>query len=242
MIHLRAKHWFLFFAAGILALALFLTGRLYEGVSGMSMTTAEQDNTNVIIIDPGHGGFDGGAVGVNGTVEKDINLAISLKLRDMLTQAGFDVVMTRETDVATNDVDDTTVRKKKISDMRNRLNLTKLYPGSTLVSIHQNKLEGSSKTYGGQIFYSPNRESSQLLAQYIQDEFNTAIQPEKPREIVKTGKNLYLFYNAQNTAVLCECGFLSNPKEEALLGTEEYQYRIAYCIYRGILQYRESSR
>lgn len=239
MIHLRAKHWFLFFAAVLLVLALLFTGRLYSRDT-VSMTSAEQDNSNIIIIDPGHGGFDGGAIGVNGIIEKDINLAISLKLRDMLEEAGYTIVMTRETDTATNDENDTTTRSKKVSDMRNRLNLTKLYPGSTLISIHQNKLTSSSSVYGGQIFYSPNQESSKELAQYIQTEFNQTIQPEKTREIVKTGKNLYLFYNAQNTAVLCECGFLSNPKEEALLNTEDYQYEIAYCIYRGILLYRES--
>lgn len=241
MIHLRAKHWFLFFAAVLLVLALLFTGGLYEKAGAVSLTSAEQDNSNIIIIDPGHGGFDGGAIGVNGTIEKDINLAISLKLRDMLEQAGFTIVMTRETDTATNDENDTTTRSKKVSDMRNRLNLTKLYPGSTLVSIHQNKLANSSKAYGGQIFYSPNKESSKELAQYIQTEFNQTIQPEKTREIVKTGKNLYLFYNAQNTAVLCECGFLSNPEEEALLNTEEYQYKVAYCIYRGILLYKEEA-
>ncbi len=239
MIHLRAKHWFLFFAAVLFVLALLFTGSLYNS-SDVSITSAEQDNSNIIIIDPGHGGFDGGAIGINGTIEKDINLSISLKLRDMLEQAGFSIVMTRETDTATNDVDSTTTRNKKVSDMRNRLNLTKLYPGSTLVSIHQNKLENSSKVHGAQIFYSPNKESSKELAQYIQTEFNENIQPEKTREIVKTGKNLYLFYNAQNTAVLCECGFLSNPQEEALLNTDEYQYKVAYCIYRGILEYKNA--
>lgn len=239
MIHLRAKHWFLFFTAVMLVLSLFAAGKLRSAENSVKTTAAEQNNANIIIIDPGHGGFDGGAIGINGTIEKNVNLAISLKLRDMLEDAGFTVIMTRDTDTATNDNDAASTRQKKISDMRNRLNLTKLYPGSTLISIHQNKLEGSSKVRGGQIFYSPNQESSKELAQAIQDEFNRQIQPEKPREIVKTGKNLYLFYHAPNTAVLCECGFLSNPDEEALLNTDEYQYKIAYCIYRGLLCYRE---
>ena len=77
------------------------------------------------------------------------------------------------------------------------------------------------------------------MAEYIQSEFNTNIQPEKPRTTVKTGKNLYLFYHAQNTAVLCECGFLSNPREEELLGTDEYQYKVAFCIYSGLLRWYE---
>lgn len=242
MIHLRAKHWFLFFAAVMLVLALLFCHRLYRRENGVKTTSSEQNNSNVIIVDAGHGGFDGGAVGIHGTVEKEINLEIALKLRDMLEEAGYTVVMTRETDTATNDNDNTSTRSKKVSDMRNRLNLTKLYPGSTFVSVHQNKLEGSSSVRGGQIFYSPNQESSRLLAEYIQQEFNKAIQPEKPREVVKTGKNLYLFYHAQNTAVLCECGFLSNPQEEALLNTDEYQTKIAYTIYRGILLYKEDGQ
>ena len=184
-----------------------------------------------------HGGFDGGAVGANGTVEKDVNLAISLKLRDMLTDAGFRVVMTRDSDCALNDTGESTIRRRKISDMHARLNLTKLYPGSVLISIHQNKLSGDSRVHGAQIFYSPNEPSAKVLAESIQAEFNSRILPEKPRQVVKTGKNLYLFYHAQNTAVLCECGFLSNPDEEALLATEEYQYKVAYCIYSGLLKW-----
>ena len=242
MIHLRAKHWFLVFTAAVLVLSLLFCHRLYRMENGVKTTSSEQDNSHIIIVDAGHGGFDGGAVGTRGTVEKEINLDIALKLRDMLEAAGYTVVMTRETDTATNDNDNTSIRSKKVSDMRNRLNLTKVYPGSTLVSIHQNKLEGSSSVRGAQVFYSPNRESSKALAESIQQEFNAAIQPEKPRETVKTGKNLYLFYHAQNTAVLCECGFLSNPQEEVLLNTDEYQTKIAYIIYRGLLLYQEEAR
>ncbi len=238
IIHIRARHWFLVFTAFLLVGAIALNDGVLSASAGQPFTVAESDR--VILLDPGHGGFDGGAVGINGTVEKDVNLAISLKLRDMLTDAGFSVVMTRDTDRALNDSDDTTVRRKKISDMRNRLNLTRLYPGSVLISIHQNKLANSSKVHGGQIFYSPNHPDSKELAGWIQNEFNTVIQPEKPRETVKTGKNLYLFYHAENTAVLCECGFLSNPDEEALLGTDDYQYKVAFCIYSGLLRWCDS--
>ena len=112
-------------------------------ISASDMVTPTGDNSRVIIIDPGHGGFDGGAVGANGTIEKDVNLAISLKLRDMLTDAGLTVVMTRDTDKALNDDEDTSVRRKKISDMHNRLNLTRLYPGSVLISVQQQRLRRS---------------------------------------------------------------------------------------------------
>lgn len=236
IIHIRARHWFLLFTVFFLTASVILSGGR-KTVSSQMQPISAGENGRVILIDPGHGGFDGGAVGVNGTIEKDVNLAISLKLRDMLTDAGFTVVMTRNSDTALDDAGDTTIRKRKISDMHARLNLTKLYPGSVLISIHQNKLSDNSSVHGAQIFYSPNQPSSKELAGFIQSEFNSLIQPEKPREIVKTGKNLYLFYHAQNTAVLCECGFLSNPEEEALLCTDEYQYKAAYCVYSGFLKW-----
>lgn len=234
LIQIKAIHWFMAFTAAALCLSLLLAGGI-SPVSAAENAMPVQNGGRVIIIDPGHGGFDGGAVGANGTVEKDVNLAISLKLRDMLQDAGFTVVMTRDDDSALNDSEDTTIRRKKISDMRNRLNLTKLYPGSVLISVHQNKLAGDSSVHGAQVFYSPNKPESKALAESIQNQFNEYIQPEKARTVVKTGKNLYLFYHAENTAVLCECGFLSHPGEESLLKTDDYQYRIAYCIYRGLL-------
>lgn len=234
IIHIRARHWFLLFTATVLTASLLLTGERKPASAGEQTFTGKA----VILIDPGHGGFDGGAVGANGTIEKDVNLAVSLKLRELLTDAGFEVVMTRDSDCALDDAGASTIRRRKVSDMRARLNLTRLYPGSVLISIHQNKLSEDSRVRGAQIFYSPNAAESKALAQSIQDEFNRAIQPEKPREVVRTGKNLFLFFHARNTAVLCECGFLSNPDEEALLCTDEYQYRVAYCIYRGLLQWR----
>lgn len=238
IIHIRARHWFLIFTALALVGSLLLSRERFP-VSARNQGIQTGDNGRVILIDPGHGGFDGGAVGINGTVEKNVNLAISLKLRDMLIDAGFTVVMTRDTDCALDNTGDTTIRRRKISDMRARLNLTKLYPGSVLISIHQNKLSGDSRVHGAQIFFSPNEPSAEELAKSIQSEFNTQIQSEKPREVVKTGKNLYLFYHAENTAVLCECGFLSNPDEEALLSTDEYQYKVAYCIFSGLLKWCE---
>lgn len=243
MIHLRTRHWFLLFASIVLIISLFLTNNICKAElpASNSETITLEKNCKVVILDAGHGGFDGGAIGINGTIEKNINLSISLKLREMLESAGYTVIMTRETDTALENEGDSSTRQKKVSDMRNRLNLTKLYPNAMLISIHQNKLEGNQKVFGGQIFYSPNNGNSKLLAQLIQDEFNTYIQPHKKREIVKTGKNLYLFYNAQNVAVLCECGFLSNPEEEALLNTDEYQKKIAYCIFSGIMVYNESN-
>ena len=146
IIHIRARHWFLLFTATVLTASLLLTGERKPASAGEQTFTGKA----VILIDPGHGGFDGGAVGANGTIEKDVNLAVSLKLRELLTDAGFEVVMTRDSDCALDDAGASTIRRRKVSDMRARLNLTRLYPGSVLISIHQNKLSEDSRVRGFQ--------------------------------------------------------------------------------------------
>ncbi|MBE6760263.1 MAG: cell wall hydrolase [Ruminococcaceae bacterium] len=222
-----------------LALALLLFIILTKGGT-VGLTSAEASPASsddfVIILDPGHGGVDGGAVGVNGTVEKRINLEISLKLRDVFTAAGYTVIMTRDTDKSIHDSTADTIREMKVSDLHNRLALTEMYPNSLLISIHQNTLGNSSVT-GAQVFFSPNDPRSEQLAQCLQDSFNDGIQLAGDREIKKAGKNLYLFYNAKNTAVLAECGFLSNSQEEAMLCDPDHQDDIVHCIYRGTLEY-----
>ncbi len=190
----------------------------------------------VVIIDPGHGGIDGGAVGASGTVEKDINLQIALKLKSKLSILGYKVVMTRETDISIHDADASTVRQKKASDLKNRLALTKLYPDSILISIHQNIIDIPS-VRGAQVFYSPNKASSKVLAEYIQSALNAEMHSGKPRNVTAAGSNLYLFYNAQNTAVLVECGFLSNREEEILLCSDNYQDMLAKTICIAVLTY-----
>ena len=194
------------------------------------------DNELVIIIDAGHGGVDGGAVGVNGTIEKHINLEIALQLRDVLEAAGYKVVMTRETDMSIHDSTAVTISQMKVSDLRNRLAMTKTYQNSILISIHQNTLTNPSVT-GAQVFYSGNNSQSAVLAQCIQDQFNEYIQLADEREIKQAGKNLYLFYNAENVAILAECGFLSNSQEEQLLQTPEHQADIVFTIYCGLIDY-----
>ncbi len=226
-------------AALILVLSLLITIPIKNGAKNTS-ADIETDNSFVIIIDAGHGGIDGGAVGSAGTVEKRINLEIALKLRDVLDDAGYTVIMTRCEDISIHDSSANTIKQKKVSDMHNRLALTRMYPNSLLVSIHQNTL-GNSSVRGAQVFFSPNNEQSSLLAQCLQDSFNTKLQPDNKKETKKTGKNLYLFYNAQNVAILAECGFLSNPDEERKLCSEEYQNKIVYCLYYGILDYLSST-
>ncbi len=224
-----------YLAAIGLALAVLLFIIITKGGTA-GVASAQPQTGKVIIIDPGHGGVDGGAVGVNGTVEKRINLEIALRLRDVFSNAGYTVIMTRDTDISIHDSSADSIREMKVSDLRNRLKLTRMYPDSLLISIHQNTLGNSSVT-GAQVFYSPNNPLSAVLAQSIQDSFNSSIQLAGDRVIKPAGKNLYLFYNAENTAVLCECGFLSNSREEQLLCDPQHQDDIAYSIFLGTLEF-----
>lgn len=235
LIRIRKEH----LLAVVLALAVLLFIIITQGGTA-HLTSAEPVSDLVIILDPGHGGVDGGAVGVNGTVEKRINLEIALRLRDVFTQAGYTVIMTRDTDISIHDSTADTIREKKVSDLHNRLKLTEMYPNSLLISIHQNTLGDSSVT-GAQVFYSPNNPESMILAQSIQDSLNSGIQLAGDRQIKEAGDNLYLFYNAKNIAVLAECGFLSNSTEEAMLCDPAHQDDIVYCIYRGTLEYLNKS-
>lgn len=185
-----------------------------------------------VILDAGHGGFDGGA-SAGDVLEKDINLKIALFLADHLKLSGYDVILTREDDSATNDEGDR-IRSKKISDMKNRLALMKSYPDAFFVSIHLNKYS-NSQPKGTQVFYSQKTEESKLLAQSIQQTVKELLQSDNHREIKPATRDTYLLYNAPIPAVIVECGFLSNPAELALLKTEEYQKKMAFAVYCGII-------
>lgn len=185
-----------------------------------------------VILDAGHGGFDGGA-SAGDVLEKDINLKIALFLADHLKLSGYDVILTREDDSATNDEGDR-IRSKKISDMKNRLALMKSYPDAFFVSIHLNKYS-DSQPKGTQVFYSQKTTESKLLAQSIQQTVKELLQSDNHREIKPATRDTYLLYNAPIPAVIVECGFLSNPAELALLKTEEYQKKMAFAVYCGII-------
>ena len=133
----------------------------------------------VVILDPGHGGVDGGAES-NGITEKEINLAIAHKVREFCTLFGFEVRMTRQEDVSIHDADKTTIRAQKNSDLKNRLKIMTEDANAVVVSIHLNKFP-QSRVKGAQVFYSPKSQGSDLLAQTVQDSFRTRLQPENTR-------------------------------------------------------------
>ena len=187
-----------------------------------------------VVIDAGHGNFDGGAESPNGVLEKDLNLVIAKKLEIRLKQKGFQVIMTRADDNGIHDETLTDVGEKKKSDMYKRRDIMNESGADFFISIHMNKFTDSSCA-GPQVFYSPNREESEILAQEIQKYLNT-LSVEK-REIKAAGKGIYLLKTAKIPAVLVECGFLSNPLDEAKLCTAQYQDRIVEAIILGIDEY-----
>ena len=190
---------------------------------------------NIVFSNASHGGFDGGAVAGDGTVEKDINLNISLTLAKFLKQNGFRVIMTREADVSTEDTESPQIASKKKNDLKNRLKLMSDYPDAVFVSIHLNKFTTSS-AFGSQVFYSKSEESA-VLADKIQKAIVSLIQPDNTRVNKQATSSTYLLYNATVPAVLVECGFLSNASELALLKQADYQNKMAFSIYTGILEY-----
>lgn len=189
-----------------------------------------------VLIDPGHGGEDGGAVSSDGIVEKDINLDISIKLRDYLELSGFEVMMTRSDDNVLGDRTLPTVRERMLSDMHERLDMYNSEKVDYVISIHQNKFP-EPKYSGAQVFYSPNDPESEKLADCMKRSVTGFLQPSNEREIVKAGSNIYLLNNCKKPCILVECGFLSNPEETALLNTEDYRRQMAFSIYCGFIEY-----
>lgn len=192
-------------------------------------TLATYSAKPVIIIDAGHGGMDGGAIGVDGQIEKDINLSIALKLDTILRSYGFDTVLTRDSDISIHNDDAKTVKQQKTSDLKNRLKLLEDTANGILISIHQNKYtQGSAK--GTQVFYGRNCPESEELAEMLQKTITGYLQPENTRAIKQGTKDIYILYKASKPAVMVECGFLSNAQEASRLTDEDYQKQLAFSI------------
>ena len=204
----------------------------YKTVSGNWV----HNSLPVVIIDAGHGGFDGGAVASDGTVEKDINLNIAMVLRRFVEQSGFNVIMTRTSDSATDDVETKAIAARKKSDLKNRLELMRDYPDAIFVSIHLNKFTTSAAS-GAQVFYSKTDPNSKTLGECIQKSVVGLLQPDNTRVIKQGTDSTYLLKNATVPAVIVECGFLSNHGELEKLKNEEYQNKMAFAVYCGILEY-----
>ena len=197
-------------------------------------TVALPVTNKVIVVDAGHGTPDEGAESNNGTTEAQINLKIALKLQTLLEQSGATVILTRSDDNAIYDLDSKTLRQKKNSDIHNRVKIGNGSSADIFVSIHLNKIP-QSQYWGWQCFYNQN-EKSKVLAESIQENLNDAIQKENKRVAMKLD-NIYIMQHVEIPISIVECGFLSNETEEKELQSDDYQNKLAWGIYNGIMDY-----
>lgn len=220
-------------AVAMLLCLLLLSGLFVTGEKSANVS-AKATQRYTVIIDAGHGGFDGGAVAPDGTLEKDLNLSVALKLDSVLKIMGYDTVLVRDTDVSTAD-DKGTERSQKVSDIKARLRLTEKYKDALFVSIHMNKYT-SPQPHGAQVFYS-QVDGSKELAECIQRSITAGVQTDNKRVVKKTTKDIYLLYHAVIPSVIAECGFISNQDDLLKLKSDEYQLKMAAAIAAGINDY-----
>ena len=204
-----------------------------------ALTVAANNNiwSGKIIIDAGHGGFDGGAEAVDGTLEKDINLQISLRLKEFFKLGGYEVIMTRDSDTGTEKDTNESIANRKKSDMYRRLNIILENPDAVFISIHLNKFHLSSAN-GAQVFYSKNNIGSKSMADSVQKSVISLIQPNNDRIIKAADSSIFLLKKSNIPSIIVECGFLSNTSDLALLKQQEYQSKMAYAIFCGFLNYK----
>lgn len=215
----------------ILSLGFVVKYFLGEEVISIDAAADVRDEI-VIVIDPGHGGIDPGMLGVNGTVEKNINLDISKKLKIRLEQEGFRVILTRSDDAGLYAEN---APNKKISDMKERCRIIEESKADYVISIHQNSFSDSA-VCGGQVFYYKHSTEGAKLAGCIQRAFKEYVDVTNDRKI-KANENYYMLVHTPCPTVIVECGFITNYGEAALLVTEEYQEKVVEAIAKGLSEY-----
>lgn len=225
------KKKYLSYSFLLFCMILFLMGILKQ--SFVFPASNQNKSKPVIVLDAGHGGDDPGKVGVNGELEKDLNLSIVLILKELLEE-DYTVILTRDTDTMLSDEG---VSNKKTSDLKNRVKLINESSCDIAILIHQNSFQSESAK-GAQVFYHAGSEYGKLLADCLQQELIEGSDPSNTRT-AKSDQSYYILKNATPTVVIVECGFLSNPEEAAKLGLLSYQESLALSIKNGIGRYFE---
>lgn len=210
---------------------LVLAGFIFAAMGGSKAVTVMAENAPLegrrcLVIDAGHGGVDGGATSVTGVLESTINLEIALRLDDLLHLLGYDTVMIRTTDISVYTQGET-IAQKKVSDLKQRVKVINETENALLISIHQNKFS-DGRYSGAQVFYN-KQPDSEALAKILQSAFVQTLNPGSDRQC-KKATGIYLMEHIDCTGVLVECGFLSNPEEEAKLRDAEYQKKLCCVI------------
>lgn len=195
--------------------------------------TAPVEGRRIIVVDAGHGGIDGGATSCTGVLESGLNLEIAIRVNDLLRFMGYETLMVRTTDTSIHTQGDT-IAAQKVSDLKERVALVNKTENAFLVSIHQNTYP-DGKYSGAQVFYGDDAFSREFAKQ-LQSDFRDTLNPDSKRQS-KPSTGIYLMQNIQRSGVLIECGFLSNPAEEALLRDGGYQKKLACVITCCISRY-----
>lgn len=218
----------------ILCISWIIVYRVFfESQNAMS----DRYSSYTVVIDAGHGGMDGGAVGTTyGTLEKNINLDVAKKTYLLLNLFGVPCTMTRTEDISLNYNPENTTAKNKSADLFARLDFTNRQASPLFLSIHMNKFE-QSRYSGAQTFFSPNHEGSKILGERIQEKMIAMVDNTNTRVAKQSDGSIFLLKNLKCPAVIVECGFLSNPTEEKNLTDEKYQKKISYAIVCGYLDF-----
>lgn len=208
-------------------------------IEDMDLDNADEDgeklveyNGITVAVDPGHGGRDPGKIGINGALEKDINLSIAMKLKEQLENNGYRVVMTREEDISLSSEEDS---KKQLADLSKRVDIINNSNAELTVSIHQNSFD-QEDCKGVQVFYFGGSEKSETFAHIMQEQIKSNIQDGNTRT-AKAESSYYILKNTYGTIIIVECGFLSNYEDANLLTEDNYQEKMAEAIYSGIETY-----
>lgn len=223
-------------AAAALLLGVVLW-RVYARPAATQTFTPQRFAGQTLVIDAGHGGEDGGAISVSGASESNINLAVARRLDAILGLFGANTVMLRTEDVSLNDEGLATIRERKVSDLHNRTAAVNSAENAVLISIHQNSFTDPQYD-GAQVFYAPTQ-GSQFFAEYTQELLRVCLAPDNDRKAKPIPSSVYLMNHINCKGILVECGFLTNPAEDLLLQSPDYQLKLALTIAGACLQVRQ---
>jgi len=224
-------------AFGILLLAVLLAVLYFDDSADLAVSASAAPLT--VIIDAGHGDFDPGALGADGTQEKVLNLAIAKQLQTVFEAGGFHVVMTRSDDGTLADKDAVSIAARKRTDTHNRAALASLYPNAVYLSIHQNAFSDRAQR-GAQLFYGTLDSRSELLCECIQQSIVSLLQPQNKRQVKRGTDSVYILTHTNAPTALVECGFITNEEELLLLKDEHYRQQLAFAIFSGFCSYLET--
>lgn len=218
-------------------MAVLLIAAVYVTMHRALPQASVKDVKRVVVLDAGHGGSDSGKISVTGALEKDLNLLIVQKLKEMLTAADYEVILTREDEKGLYSESD---RNHKIADMKKRCEIINGSAADIVVSVHLNSFT-DPKVNGAQVFYYKHSAQGKILAGCIQESFRNVLNSDNKR-VENYNDSYYMLLNTTPPTVIAECGFLSNAEEAALIDTEEYREKIASALFEGIENYYQKGQ